>query len=181
MSLTTALLITGENSQYNEFSNLDIHNMGTTDFDHGVYISTSNNLFENSQVHDNAGWGIQIYNEHEWPCDNNIIRNNDVYDNARVGKRGVGIGLYSGSGHMAYNNVVWNNNEGIVADYNSIGPKIYNNTLYKNDCNGGQYNVFIGPQAFYSEVYNNIIAAQTDIGLYHSAETMMYPRNQTVK
>lgn len=171
------LLITGEDSQYNEFSHLDIHDVGTTDFHHGVYISTSNNLFENSTVHDNAGWGIQVYNEHEWPCDNNTIRGNDVYNNARIGGRGAGIGLYSGSGHRAYNNVVWNNNEGIVTDYKATSTLIFNNTLYKNDRNGGQYNLLIGAQAFYAEVTNNIIAGHPNVGLFNTASVITTARN----
>ncbi|OGI89794.1 hypothetical protein A3B01_00340, partial [Candidatus Nomurabacteria bacterium RIFCSPLOWO2_01_FULL_41_52b] len=74
------MLITS-GSDYNEFINLKVHDNGKTDFDHGIYLGSHNNLIENSSFYNNAGWGIQKY-----PAgDNNIIRNNKIYNNARDG------------------------------------------------------------------------------------------------
>ena len=122
-------------SGYNEFINVNVHDNGTTDFHHGLYIKSSNNLVEQSLVYRNAGWGVHVY----WSevlkvsVNNNIIRNNKIYQNARLGQRGAGIILSSGSGNMAYNNLVWGNNGGIQVKYSSVSnTKVYNNTVYAN-------------------------------------------------
>ena len=47
----------------NEFINLKIHDNGSSDFDHGLYITGNNNLIKKCDIYQNAGWGIHIYNE----------------------------------------------------------------------------------------------------------------------
>jgi hypothetical protein len=164
------VLITGIGSQYNEFINLDVSNNGINEFTHGMYISTSNNLIEYCRVHDNAAWGIHVYNEHpEWQDDMNVVRHNLVYNNARVGPRGVGIGLYSGTGHIAYDNIVWGNNNGIVVNYNAAGVKVYNNTVYGNNKSGGEANILIGSSATNSQIINNIVANHAAYGILNQS------------
>jgi parallel beta-helix repeat protein len=119
----------------NEFINVDIHDNGGNDFEHGLYIKSGNNLIEGCRIYRNAGWGVHIYNgDGSGSAVNNIVRKNKVYDNARAGNRGWGILLGSGSGNLAYNNIVWNNKGGIEINYG--GPsntKVYNNTVFGNN------------------------------------------------
>jgi parallel beta-helix repeat protein len=84
---------------------------------------------------------------------NNVVRNNDVHDNARLGQRGDGIILSAGSGNVAYNNLVYRNNNGIVIwDSNNY---VYNNTIVANGVGisvGG-----FGGSASSTTVRNNIV------------------------
>ena len=58
--------------------------------------------------------------------DRHIVRNNRVHDN---GARGILLG--SGDDHVAYNNLVWSNADGIVIGFGTPrNNKIYNNTIY---------------------------------------------------
>ena len=124
----------GGTAHHNEFINMAVHDNGTTDFDHGLYIKGPDNLVERSDVYRNAGWGVHIYNETTANlANNNIVRNNKVHDNARLGRRGTGIILSSGTGNTAYNNLVWGNAGGIQIGY--VAPtdsEVYNNTVYAN-------------------------------------------------
>lgn len=151
----------------NEFINLKVHNNGTTDHDHGFYISSSNNLIENCEIYNNAGWGIQIYTGSDAiRANSNVIRNNKVHDNAAAQTlapgmtyvRGVGIGLYNGDNNIAYNNVIWNNSTGIAVNYSSSNIKVFNNTLYSNRKNvSWASNIEIGSGAYNARVQNNIM------------------------
>jgi parallel beta-helix repeat protein len=153
------ILLTGDDTQGgldvtgNEFVNLDVHDNGTTDFDHGFYISTAGNLVEGCSVHANAGWGIHVYNGSANDADANIIRNNQSHDNAAAGERGVGIGIYSGSGNLAYNNLIWGNKSGIAVDYSATDSGVYNNVVFDN-LEGG---VVIGQESTGAIVRNNAI------------------------
>src|SRR5207249_1171286 len=106
-------------SDGNEFINLHVHDNGTNDFNHGMYIVSNDNLVEDCSIHDNAGWGVHMYSESGVGVNNNIIRDNIIYDNGRAG-RGPGILLSSGSGNQTSNNDVWGNNGGIAIDYGAL-------------------------------------------------------------
>jgi hypothetical protein len=154
------------NSDYNEFVNLDVHDNGTTDFDHGIYLKTSNNLVDRCSVHHNAGWGVHIWNSYypDESANNNIVSNNVIYDNADIGDRGAGIVLSCGSGNLAYNNLIWGNDIGIQVDYGVSDTKVYNNVVYMND----RYGVRVGSESTRAIVRNNIVyqngSAVTDMG-----------------
>ena len=126
-------ILTTGNADWNRFTNCEIYNNGTDDFDHGFYISTDNNIIEQSRIHDNTGWGVQVY-DGAGTISNNIVRYSLVYDNTNSG-RGAGIGLYSGPGHKAYGNIVWGNKYGISLNYGASGAEVSNNTLYLNGGN----------------------------------------------
>ena len=141
-------------SDFNEFINLDVHDNGTTDLDHGLYIETSNNLIDRSSIHHNAGWGVHIYSVSNSEVNNNIVSNNVIYDNARVGDRGSGILLSSGSGNLAYNNLVWGNKYGISIAFNGVSDsEVYNNVVYAN--NG--YGISIDVDSADAIIRNNIV------------------------
>ncbi len=152
------ILVTGDPSSGvdvygNEFIGLSVHDNGTTDFDHGLYISTRDNLVEGCDVFHNAGWGVHVYNGDATAAHNNIIRNNRVHDNAAAGNRGVGIGLYSGKGSVAYNNLVWGNKTGISVNYDASEAQVLNNTVVANIESG----IIIGDAASATVVKNNIV------------------------
>jgi parallel beta-helix repeat protein len=139
-------------SNYNEFINCEIHHNGRMAYNggpnqppgygagHGLYITTQNNVFRGNQVHHNGNWGFHVYFE-KYPTQqtaNNLIEGNLVYENGNdVTRYGHpccgGIILSSGSGNMAYNNVVFNHTvEGIDVGTTGANVKVYNNTFYNN-------------------------------------------------
>lgn len=138
------------NVEYIELINLVVHDNGQTDFHHGVYIQGSHNLIEGGSYYRNAGWGIHIYGG---PCNANIVRNIKSYDNARVGDRGVGIGVYNGKGNIVYNNLVWGNKKGIVIDYGASDTRVLNNTVYNNV----EFGLQNGGESTGALIMNNIV------------------------
>ena len=77
-------------ASFNEIINCKVHDNGSTDFDHGLYISGSNNLVKDSEIYNNAGWGIHIYTGTGRGANDNIVRGNEIHNNARAGNRGPG-------------------------------------------------------------------------------------------
>jgi parallel beta-helix repeat protein len=124
----------------NELINLEIHHNGTSGRGYGIYVESDNNLIEGCTIHHNAGWGIHVYDGHPGQtANNNVIRNNTIYDNGQAqvyANRAPGIGFYTGSGNIAYNNILWGNWFGIAIDYDAVGARIYNNTIYANRIHG---------------------------------------------
>ncbi|MEP7286108.1 MAG: right-handed parallel beta-helix repeat-containing protein [Chloroflexota bacterium] len=143
-------IIVSDLDEYIDFNNVVVHDNGTTDFDHGIYVQGSHITIENSAFFRNAGWGIHIFGG---SSNYNIVRNNRLYDNARLGLRGMGVGVYTGTGTLVYNNIIWGTNQaGIeVDDANNVG--IYNNTITKNRDLG----LLIGSGASDVTYKNNII------------------------
>lgn len=154
-------IITGKNSEYFEFINLKVHDNGTTDFDHGFYLSTSKHLIKDCLIYRNSGWGVHIYSGSGNRPSYNKILNNKIYDNGRVGPRGRGIGIYSGTENAAINNLIWGNLGGIHVDSNASNAKIYNNTIYS--ANG--YGILLGKSSTGSNVWNNIVTLSTSAGI----------------
>lgn len=107
---------------YNEFINCNIHNNGQSGFDHGLYISTPNNLVENCTISGNAGYGVQI-DADDAVNNNNIVRNNLFFASA---DSGAGVVLSAGSGHLIYNNVFYGTGGGIFCDK---AGSVFNNTF----------------------------------------------------
>jgi parallel beta-helix repeat protein len=151
-------------SDGNEFIHLQVHDNGTADFDHGIYIASSDNIVENCSIHDNAGWGVHLYSS-SGGVNNNIIRDSDIYNNGRSGIRGNGIIFSSGSGNQAYNNVVWGNIGGIhISD--ASDTYIGNNTIYGNT----DYGIDIGrgsssARIEFNSIYDNGGPSIADYGV----------------
>jgi hypothetical protein len=144
--------INGLPSNYNEFINCNIHHNGRAGGPgfpnqapgygrgHGLYITTQNNIFRGNRVHENGEYGFHVYfgNYPSKPTANNIIERNILYKNGlnttRYGKVCCGgIVLASGSGNMAYNNLVYNHPViGINVHGTGTNVKVYNNTFYNN-------------------------------------------------
>jgi parallel beta-helix repeat protein len=128
----------------NEFINLRIHGGLVNDFEHGLYVQSSNNLIEGCEIYDVPGWGVHIYNGYGVSANGNIVRNNVVRDlrSTSAGQRHVGIETPSGSGNKVYNNIVYgipnngaNPSVGIRVPGGS-GTEVYNNTVYGNGGEG---------------------------------------------
>ena len=133
-----------------EFIRCNIHDNGLTDFTHGLYLNGTDNLVDGCRIYGNGGWGVHAYGS---TSARNIIRNNMIYNNAKAGSRGPGIGLYTGSGQKAYNNLIWGNQEGIAIGEGATNSKVHNNSIYKNS----RYGVLIDPLSNSAEVLNNIV------------------------
>jgi parallel beta-helix repeat protein len=140
--------------KHNQLVNVDVHDNGTKDFGHGMYIASSHTVIRGSSIYRNAGWGVHVYNG-DYPAltaNNNVVRDNEIFDNARVGDRGPGIILSSGRDNIAFNNVIRGNNGGIQIDYGATRPRAFNNTVFAN-----AYGIYIGNGSRDAEIRNNIV------------------------
>ena len=148
-----------------EFIECDVHHSGS----HGFYISTSNNLITQSSVHHNGLWGIHAFynsntnNSLNTRVSKNVFSRNTVFNNGVNHGSAPGILLSSGDGNMAYNNVVYGNNNGIVVENNNpTNTKVFNNTIYKNQEGGG---INIEAQSTGAIVKNNFILWEFGSGI----------------
>jgi len=141
-------------ADYNEFINCNVHHNGTTqNLDHGFYVASSNNTVEGCLIHDNAAFGLQIYNGYGERADNNTIKNNKVFNNSTAGT-GSGLLASSGSGNLIYNNIVYGHQlYGIDVSFGSpSNTGVYNNTVYNNG--GG---IRAGSDSTGAIIKNNIV------------------------
>lgn len=114
-----------------------IHNCGSDNHHHGIYVTGNNNLIEGNEIY-NMPWGhgVHVFTQSAYLASDNIVRFNYVHDN---GSRGMLIG--SGSRNKAHDNIVAHNNltgdpsvgGGIMIGFNEpIDNEVYNNTVYDN-------------------------------------------------
>lgn len=152
-SLGQGILMTGSTeTHHNEILRCDVYGHGKDlHFDHGIYIAASDNLVEDCNVYNNLAYGVHVYDGSTAGAHRNIIRRVRSYGN---GENGILIG--SGTGNIAYNNIVYENGmSGIQVGFQSVGSKVYNNTIYKN----GREGVQIRSGSSGTIVKNNIIYA----------------------
>ena len=173
-----------------ELLGLNVHNNPTIpvpgdDFHHGIYLNASYALVDGCDIHDNAGWGVHIFDaDSNAPNPSgNIVRNNRIHDNATAGARGTGIGIYSGTGNVAYNNIVWGNRRGIVAGIDADGTRIENNTVHGQvardpsyGCDEGE-GIYVDETSDDVEVFNNVVTSNGHDGLYLLNETAIAQHN----
>jgi FKBP-type peptidyl-prolyl cis-trans isomerase 2 len=142
------VLISGNSTHladHNEILGCTIHdNRGISTLDgthyHGIYCSSSYNLFQGNNVYNNTGYGIHIYQSsgvNPIECSYNTVDKNQCHDNGRFGGTGsAGIGVFVGDGNLVYDNLVWNNPCGIKVDYGASNTLLYNNTVYNSSVFG---------------------------------------------
>src|SRR5262245_44760154 len=95
----------GGNAGNNQFIGLNVHDNGDSQLDHGLYISSSNNIVESCRIHDNFGYGIHLYGS-PGDVNNNIVCRNRIYNNgAKTDKAGIMVS--GGSGNTVHHNVVY--------------------------------------------------------------------------
>jgi parallel beta-helix repeat protein len=143
----------------NEFINLTVHRGCCSDFNHGFYVQSSNNLIDSCRIFDISGAGVQIYNGYGVSPDGNVVRNNVIHDgrSTGTGQRGWGIITAGGTGNRLYNNIVYNirnaadGSAGIYV-YAGTGTGVYNNTVY----GASGYGIVVEPSASDTTITNNI-------------------------
>jgi len=162
-------VLTTDGADYNEFIDLTVHNNGTTDLHHGLYISTSANIVSGCTSYSNAGCGIQVYSDSSTTdCNGNIISGNLCYNNG-FGGYGEGIDISSGSGMQVYNNICYGNtDEGIQIQYYSpTDIAVINNTCVGNtsygiyvgaDSSGDAVNIFVENNICYNNTAGAFLA-----------------------
>lgn len=161
----------GGYADYNEVIDCNIHDIGNGDTDntngHGLYISTGHNLVEGCTIHDNDGYGCHFYDD-AGPLNTsyNVVRNNAIYNNGLGHSTAFGIIFDYGYDNIAYNNLIYGNNGGVLVYANSFNSKIYNNTIYNNSLSEGVSLEFYAsaPIIRNNIVYNNIAGGIVDKG-----------------
>lgn len=127
-------ILANQSTSFLEFVNLTVHDTGTNNLSHGIYLSASNSLVDSCEFYNIVGRGISNHNSYNVLQHDNIIRNNKVHNNHRSGI------LVRGDNCLVYNNLVYNNGDvdrqGGIA-INDNGPdgnnnKVYNNKVYNN-------------------------------------------------
>ena len=165
-------VMTGRGSNFNEFINCKIHdNSRYLSSEHGLYIQSSNNLFDNCEIYNNRGYGLHVYNGYSGQrASNNVVRNTRAYNNSTNSAHSAGILIGSGDGNMAYNNIAYGQPVGIMVGYNyATNSKVYNNTVYNNRVDGIQ----IRASSSTASVTNNIAYSNgTNINNYSSGTTL---------
>jgi hypothetical protein len=183
----------GAGPNYCEFINDQVHNNGTTSFQHGFYIQSNNNLIDGCQIYANAGLGGQIFKQNgvgSAYCSYNIVRNCRIYGNDTAGGGRAAFVLDVGTGNEFYNNVVYDNpNEGLKVEYGATNTLVYNNTFYNN----GSYGISVGYNLAFggggpgsgaqnTQIFNNISYGNgnTSIMNYGQSTTVEYNPTDSV-
>lgn len=105
---------------------------------HCFYVESPNNLLDGVEINRCANYAIHnIYSNGS----NNVYRNNFIHHTGTPNQTGFAVLLSTGSGNVAYNNIiVWNANG---VDISEPGQKFYNNTVAFNglsgSCGSGPY------------------------------------------
>ncbi len=156
-------ILLGAGSGNGEFINLNVHTNGWTphwggdgspgsrDFNHGIYVNSSNNLIKDSQFNGNFGTGIHVFGTNTEPS-NNIIINNQANNNAAAGRRGKGIIVTVGNNNIVANNELSGNRSGLVVNWGASNTSVCGNNSSNNDeygvlvdQKGGTTGTLVGP------------------------------------
>lgn len=145
-----------EGSDFNEIINCSVHDNGSQHtFDHGLYISSSNNLIEGSRIYNNATYGLHFYNSGRLTINRNIVRNNTLYGNNRMAGFAYHIIFSNGDGNTAYNNVLRDCAcGGFQIHASASNTRVYNNTIYRNSSGAG---IVIDAGSTGAIISNNIV------------------------
>lgn len=142
------LVFWGRGSNSNEIIGSHIHTnheaaVGTRLDGHGVYIESSNNLVERNEIDTITGYGVHVYDGYSPAvrANNNTVQYNVVHGTGTYGggANSAGILLGSGDGNLAYRNILYGQNNGIIVGFNaSTTTKVYHNTVYGHTNDGIQ-------------------------------------------
>jgi parallel beta-helix repeat protein len=145
----------GLSSDNHQFINCNVHSNGVTNgVDHGFYISTSNNLIDGCEIHDNKAYGIHIYAE-GYAANGNVIRRNRIYNNGVTDANGGGIVASSGARTFIYNNLIYGNRDGIGVCCGARQQLIVNNTVSGNLGSGVEIQTGHGHAVVNNILYSN--------------------------
>jgi parallel beta-helix repeat protein len=148
------------NGTFHEFRNCHIHDNGLTPVPvdgfggYAFYINGTDHIVDNCHIHDNGGYGLQIFKYNTTHgAERTTVSNSIIHDNSRNSTTTTGgLVIASGAGHVVYNNVIYNNFDGIdVSD--CIDCLVYNNTIYNSASRG----INISAAATRPLIKNNIV------------------------
>jgi parallel beta-helix repeat protein len=150
------------NSSFNEVINCKIHHTGngtaSNTNGHGLYISTSDNLFDGNEVYENEGFGFHLYDDSgPMNINRNIITRNTIHDNGTDGGIAYGIVVAWGADSLVYENTIYRNRGGILVYSGAMNAAIYNNTIFGNaplEAVALQYYAS-APTVRYNSIYQN--------------------------
>lgn len=152
------------NSNFNEVIDCDIHHMGDGSGDktrgHGVYVSTSDNVFRGNKIHDNEGYGLHFYDD-AGPLlvSRNVIQDNHIYANGYTNGRpsgtAYGVAVAWGDGNRIAGNNITANVGGILVFTQASNTEISGNTIYDNTPYEG---IMIARNATSTVIRNNSIS-----------------------
>ncbi len=153
-----------------EILNSNIHNNGIVGDvnaqSYGIYYQTQNGIITGNDIHDNTGYGIQIYRSGGTPPASNTFANNRVYNNGCT--TNIGAVTVMGQNHKVYNNIIYNNcGRNLEAYYytDNAGTVFYNNTLYGNT------------NADFALFLNNGVTAKNNISSNNAGALVAGPTN----
>ena len=95
---------------YCEILRSTIHDIGSTNLEHGMYIQGSHNLIDGDTLYNTYGLGIQVHKEggvNGRDASYNIVRDCLIHNSGVAGSQ-PSLGLFVGDGNQAYNNVTLN-------------------------------------------------------------------------
>ena len=191
-----AVIQTGEaaNSD-NWFTNIHIHNAVATlcnsggPAPHGFYIQSPNNLIENTEIDHLAGYGVQNYDQASGSASRNVYRSLYIHDTG-FNQPGAciqstfALGLITGVGNVAYNNILANNSNGVDLKSGSPDNAFYSNTLYSNgpgNQSGDPYPAINAPnQGTGLIIRNNILWANSINAVNTSGGSAVADHNSTI-
>jgi hypothetical protein len=154
------------NADYNEVIDSSVHDSVY----HGLYITSSNNLFDGNEVYNNGWYGYHLYNQTARTVNNNVIRNSEVYGNGSSRGDSFGVILGSGDNNTMYESIVRNNPGGIQVAYgNPHGTDVNNNTVYNNSYSG----IWIYPDSISTIMENNSVYGNAYGIINQGAETLL--------
>ena len=142
----------GDSADSNELINCSVHNAVY----HGLYITSSNNLFDGTRVYNNGWWGYHLFHGgNHATVNNNIIRNSEIFNNGLAHAGAYGIIVSAGRNNEVYNNIVRDNPNGIQVAYDSVNAYIHDNTIYGNRMGSIDIYGTIGTRVENNIVYGN--------------------------
>jgi Right handed beta helix region len=118
-----------------EFAFLHVHHNGVPvgPYGHGFYVCIHRATIHDCDVHDNLGYGIQIYDSGNYGCsDGTRIYNNRIYHNSTASGTSTGAAtLNYGNNIQFYNNLVYDTfGGGVAVARSSTNTLVANNTFY---------------------------------------------------
>ena len=112
----------------NEIIGGSVHDNGTNNLDHGIYIEDDRNVVDGVTIYNNQGYGVHVYTSPPGDAaDNNVIKNSIIYSNMAFG-----ILLGPGTGSKAWNNILYDNGGGISMNNGGQNSSAWNNTIHAN-------------------------------------------------
>ena len=161
-----------------EMINIEVYNISSPspfgNGTHGIYIRGTDHIVRNCIIRDNSYWGIHQYEDNTETSHRCVFKNNKVYGN----KSGIRIG--DGNDNIAFNNLIYDNNNNFIPSSDHPGivisngsrNHVYNNTIYGH--NTWSILIFLGSGAVVDPIIrNNILFANAndDIATFGGSPT----------